>query len=102
MFIRDVEILKTERKLKIRISTEKRKYISQERRTFDENIFNLIPSDLKNKVRIVKSPEHKVSNFTSRGHETSGEWIFEIEDENEKKTTKTTKTRRRSSTTSKN
>ena len=78
MFKKDIKILKE--KIIITVSTEKRKFVTEERKTFNpEEIKEMIPQELRGNVKLLSSPSHKISNFTSTNHLTTGQWIYEIQ-----------------------
>ena len=92
MFKKEIKILK--QKIIITISTEKRKFITEERKTFNpEDIKEMIPPEFRDSVKLLSSPKHKVSNYTSTNHSPIGEWIYTIQEEKQqpKKPQRTTR-----------
>lgn len=93
MFKKEIEILEKEKKIIITVSGKKRRFITEERCVFKENISSLIPEEYKNKINLLSKPNKYIANFESKKYSISGEWVYEIKQE-EKKQTKTQTTRR--------
>lgn len=100
MFNKNIEI--KDNKLIITVSIKKRKYISEERKTFKEDITLLIPKEYQSRVSLLTSPVHKISNFTSKNCKTHGEWVFEIENKKNETTRKPTRRKRSTQRAKKN
>ena len=78
-FNKDVE--RQDDLLKITISCERRPTIFDKKRIFRENVLDLIPDDLKNKVSLLDEPKMTISNLFYEGHSNVGTWTFQINKE---------------------
>ena len=102
MFNKQVEVLKEENKIIITVSTEARRFISEKRVTFQEDILSLIPEEYANKITLVSKPEHYIANFQSKTYNNTGTWVYEILQEKAPPAPKKTqRTRRRRKTVNK-
>lgn len=77
VFKEKVEI--NENTLKVHVSCELRAYVGVHKKIYKESsLLNLIPEDLKDKVKLLSSPEKQVSNINKPQFSTSGTWVFTI------------------------
>lgn len=97
-----VSVDEGQNQLIITVSCNKRILAKEPKEVYRNNIENLIPENLKGRVKLLSSPSKKVSNLDFEDHENSGTWVFQIIDQNTtnfRKTratkTKTTSPRRR-------
>lgn len=76
MFNRTVNLEKD--KVIVRITCNKRAHINEPKVIFKEAVEDSIPEELKNKVKLVTSPEEILSNMSIPGHSQECTWVFEI------------------------
>ena len=85
IFTEKVEI--TNDIITIQVECEKRTHADIRKRIYRENnVFDLIPQELKNKVILIEKPEKKVSNINSSDFVACGCWKFKINEENQETT----------------
>jgi len=77
-------------KLTITVSCEMRKFSIDPKLFYERKVEELIPEELRNKVRLISSPVNKVSNTNYANHAPRGQWIFEIIKPESKATNKKT------------
>ena len=110
-FKENIEI--TETKITIAVSCERRKYAFEEKRIYEKEVQQLIPEELKPRVKLISFPKKTVANINDIHYTNNGVWVYEIEPlppepkietiqqpkkqkiESEPKTTKTRQTRAR-------
>ncbi len=95
MFNKQVEVLEEENKIIITVSTESRRFITEKRITFKDNVKSLIPKEYIDKAKLISKPKNYIGNFKSKTYNTSGIWVYEIVQEPKPEPKKQTRTRRR-------
>ena len=88
MFNKEVEVLEKENKIIITVSGEKRKFITEERHVFREDVVSLIPEQYKDKISLLSKPDKYIANFESKKYGICGEWVYEIKQEEKKQATR--------------
>jgi hypothetical protein len=64
--------------LRIMVFCKPRLSAFEPKRVYKGKVENLIPEDLKGKVRLVESPTTSVSNLRIPDHSSEGIWIYKI------------------------
>tara|TARA_Y100000114_G_C11758956_1_gene328440 strand:+ start:2718 stop:3023 length:306 start_codon:yes stop_codon:yes gene_type:complete len=77
-FKKNIKIL--EDKLIIEVSCGKQVYSSENRFVFEEDIWSLVPDELREKAKLISSPQKQVSNVNRQKYTTFGRWEFLIEE----------------------
>ena len=79
IFKEEVTIKEKEKKLIITISCKRRKYAFEEKKVYPlSRISDLIPENLKGKVKQVQAPPKHISNVNHPAFQLSGQWVFSI------------------------
>ena len=96
------EIIQTEEELIIKVSAEKiRKHSFEKKEVYRKNINSLIPDEIKNNIELVSSPSKLVSNYKDENFTQTGTWKYRIKKAVPESSTSTQKkltpTRRKSS-----
>ena len=97
MFIEEVK--QQDDVLKISVTISERRYALEEKLIYSGDPELLIPEDLKGMVKLISSPEKKISNMKKSKYLQTGTWIYQIEKPKKTETTKTTTKRRATKST---
>ena len=95
-FKENVEIDEKNKKLIITVSCSKRKYAYEKKEVYSSKVENLIPENLKGKVKLSQSPKKKISNVSHSSYQLKGQWIYEILSDAPEKSKRPTRKPRRS------
>ena len=57
--------------IKITVSCKKRAHVMEPKVVYKNNVENLIPNDIRDKVKVTSSPSDKLSNMNIPGHTQS-------------------------------
>ena len=79
MYKKEISLDKKNNMLYIKVSYDTRSYPSEKKLIFKESIFNLIPEQYKNKVKLISSPVKLVSNIQKEKYINSGTWAFSLD-----------------------
>lgn len=73
------EIIQTEEELIIKVSAEKiRKYSFEKKEVYRKNINSLIPDEIRNNIELISSPSKLVSNYKDENFTQTGTWKYKI------------------------
>tara|TARA_R100001510_G_C7518458_1_gene114977 strand:+ start:165 stop:476 length:312 start_codon:yes stop_codon:yes gene_type:complete len=72
------KVIVKDNKLYIEISFKKRKYASEEKIVFSDDVRVLIPKEYQEVARLISKPKKKISNIGAPNFLTSGEWVFDL------------------------
>ena len=84
------ELIEEQNQLKVVVSIEKRKLITDKKLIYYGDPWDLIPEDIKDQVQLISGPTLSISNMNRAKYSNVGVWVFE----KKKKTTRRTRAKK--------